>query len=717
MGEISRRAIALFKTQHNTFEIPVEVAETPGMIAAGLSFRHALFDNVGMYFKFDEPTNRSFWMQNTFVPLSIAFIDSNHRIIDIQDMEPNSLNAHAPKSNYVGAFEIEQGWFEDNDVQVGDYLELRDTNHPLTLGEEVDYGQYTATADHKGLNFHGESYHIPWEEVDHSRISHTYPRYLNSTEGNLRNSGGFKAVSFVQIDPKFLVTGAGTKSAPKSKKPSVKVPTEKPVKAKPKKIKKITGPIPEMPEGWIGQGTPESWATMMGKFQDKGIDPNKYVDRVSGTLKDIVEGNASGVHHLTPDQQSRSRSFIYQAMQHPIHLLTTDFGIPGEQASATTAILSTGTRFDSGNGAHMGNVAATLHHAALMHRMATEGYKITESDARRISGSKGPVEMALRAKGVTESVQEFKPGDTVYIDEINDATLSAMSPHAQMPHDKYKSFRMLRSVLQRGPNIRPLSINDVQRTQVKTGEDYEGFASGPKVASFAHNGQHPLTSWVTVHDQIMNRMLGSHLTSAEFAKFQGTSDAGRGKPPVGLPRDAYHFGKGAAYLAQHLLFLKGVADSGIPFDAPHEAQNLLWPYIKMNAGAFPISDKDKTDKDSSDAALATMARQTKEALDSDPHEIYSPYKDHKRTELCDIMHPLEERAAELSRSRPTTTTRSGLVIPDLSDTLVAGLTRNEADTRTLRRITSPGVEVPYERQEFTTVINNELRRQQNEGMS
>jgi len=92
----------------------------------GLMFLESLGDNDGMLFEYKQPGALSFWMKNTLIPLSIAFIDYSGTctgtIVDIQNMEPNSLQLHrAPKLVRAG-LEVNHGWFERQGVQVGDQI-------------------------------------------------------------------------------------------------------------------------------------------------------------------------------------------------------------------------------------------------------------------------------------------------------------------------------------------------------------------------------------------------------------------------------------------------------------------------------------------------------------------------------------------------------------------------------------------------------------------
>ena len=104
----------------------VEVADDLAEQAKGLMDRTALGENRGMLFVYPEERELSFWMKNTLIPLSIAYIDSERRVVDIQDMKP--LDDEPP--SYVSAdpaqyaLEVNRGFFEERGVKVGGHVEL-----------------------------------------------------------------------------------------------------------------------------------------------------------------------------------------------------------------------------------------------------------------------------------------------------------------------------------------------------------------------------------------------------------------------------------------------------------------------------------------------------------------------------------------------------------------------------------------------------------------
>jgi len=105
--------------------IKVEEAITLPQMAQGLKYRRSLDEDRGMIFIYSHPVTSSFWMKDTHIPLSIAFINSEGRIISIQDMEPdNDRKTYSPPRPFLYALEMNQGWFKRNNVRVGDKVEI-----------------------------------------------------------------------------------------------------------------------------------------------------------------------------------------------------------------------------------------------------------------------------------------------------------------------------------------------------------------------------------------------------------------------------------------------------------------------------------------------------------------------------------------------------------------------------------------------------------------
>lgn len=118
--------IKIFSGNRKT-RLTVQVANTQIEIEKGLMFVEKLPENEGMLFVFSGKNYGGFWMKNTFIPLSIAFLDSDGEILKILDMEPcigNECPIYNPKLSYHYAIEVNLGWFEKNQIKEGDYVKF-----------------------------------------------------------------------------------------------------------------------------------------------------------------------------------------------------------------------------------------------------------------------------------------------------------------------------------------------------------------------------------------------------------------------------------------------------------------------------------------------------------------------------------------------------------------------------------------------------------------
>jgi len=101
----------------------VELATTPETRALGLMNRFSLRTDHGMLFVFEAPQPLAFYMKNTYVPLSIAFLDSRGKILNIEDMRPLDESTHWSKGMARYAIEMRQGWFAGKGIGPGDTVD------------------------------------------------------------------------------------------------------------------------------------------------------------------------------------------------------------------------------------------------------------------------------------------------------------------------------------------------------------------------------------------------------------------------------------------------------------------------------------------------------------------------------------------------------------------------------------------------------------------
>lgn len=99
--------------------ITVEVAANDAQRATGLMHRFSLGPDSGMLFVFDAPSRRSFWMRNVHFPLSIAFIDANGTIVNIEDMAPHDERSTWSAAPVLYALEMRKGWFAQKGIAAG----------------------------------------------------------------------------------------------------------------------------------------------------------------------------------------------------------------------------------------------------------------------------------------------------------------------------------------------------------------------------------------------------------------------------------------------------------------------------------------------------------------------------------------------------------------------------------------------------------------------
>jgi uncharacterized protein len=102
--------------------IQAEVAQSDDQRATGLMFRKEMEPNAGMLFVFDQPEAHCFWMKNTLLPLSIAFIADDGTVVNIADMKPLNTDSHCSAKPVRFALEMNQGWFAKRGVKAGSRL-------------------------------------------------------------------------------------------------------------------------------------------------------------------------------------------------------------------------------------------------------------------------------------------------------------------------------------------------------------------------------------------------------------------------------------------------------------------------------------------------------------------------------------------------------------------------------------------------------------------
>ena len=117
----------------NGKKLKTRVAITPREQARGLMYDEVMADDEGMLFEYPSERGLSFWMKNTKIPLSIAFIQKDGTISEIRDMKPFGLDSVKSAKPAKWALEVNQGWFDKNKIRVGDKINCRGRNIKLTI--------------------------------------------------------------------------------------------------------------------------------------------------------------------------------------------------------------------------------------------------------------------------------------------------------------------------------------------------------------------------------------------------------------------------------------------------------------------------------------------------------------------------------------------------------------------------------------------------------
>ncbi len=103
-------------------QIDAQVAATPAQRATGLMFRKEMPSHEGMLFVFEQPQQQCFWMMNTLIPLTAAFVADDGTIVNLADMKPQTTDAHCSARPVRYVLEMNQGWFAKKGLKAGTKL-------------------------------------------------------------------------------------------------------------------------------------------------------------------------------------------------------------------------------------------------------------------------------------------------------------------------------------------------------------------------------------------------------------------------------------------------------------------------------------------------------------------------------------------------------------------------------------------------------------------
>lgn len=101
------------------YQIDAQVAQTPEQRQIGLMFRKEMPQAEGMIFVFEQPATQCFWMRNTLLPLTAAFVADDGRIVNLADMKPQTDDSHCSEEPVRFVLEMNQGWFARKNIKKG----------------------------------------------------------------------------------------------------------------------------------------------------------------------------------------------------------------------------------------------------------------------------------------------------------------------------------------------------------------------------------------------------------------------------------------------------------------------------------------------------------------------------------------------------------------------------------------------------------------------
>jgi uncharacterized membrane protein (UPF0127 family) len=110
------------KLQAGMHQMDVQVAQTPGQRSIGLMFRAEMPTHEGMLFVFEQPSVQCFWMKNTLLPLTAAFVADDGTIVNLADMKPQTTDSHCATKPVRFVLEMNQGWFAKRGLKAGSRL-------------------------------------------------------------------------------------------------------------------------------------------------------------------------------------------------------------------------------------------------------------------------------------------------------------------------------------------------------------------------------------------------------------------------------------------------------------------------------------------------------------------------------------------------------------------------------------------------------------------
>ncbi|MBX3659437.1 MAG: DUF192 domain-containing protein [Ramlibacter sp.] len=119
MAQDAQMDLPRVKLTADIHQIDAQVALTPEQRSVGLMFRKAMPQHEGMLFVFEQPSVQCFWMKNTLLPLTAAFVADDGTIVNLADMKPQTTDSHCSTKPVRFVLEMNQGWFARKGLKAG----------------------------------------------------------------------------------------------------------------------------------------------------------------------------------------------------------------------------------------------------------------------------------------------------------------------------------------------------------------------------------------------------------------------------------------------------------------------------------------------------------------------------------------------------------------------------------------------------------------------
>ncbi|MGE0497074.1 MAG: DUF192 domain-containing protein [Ramlibacter sp.] len=119
MAQDAQMDLPRVKLRADIHQIDAQVALTPEQRSIGLMFRKAMPQHEGMLFVFEQPSVQCFWMKNTLLPLTAAFVADDGTIVNLADMKPQTTDSHCSNQPVRFVLEMNQGWFAKKGIKAG----------------------------------------------------------------------------------------------------------------------------------------------------------------------------------------------------------------------------------------------------------------------------------------------------------------------------------------------------------------------------------------------------------------------------------------------------------------------------------------------------------------------------------------------------------------------------------------------------------------------